>query len=197
MSPQVTKVGKEKILEVSEKLFAEHGYRAVSIRDIAKACNVTNAALYYHFKNKDDLFEEVLERHGQHLSQKMFVAAEGTASNRQRAIAMLSEYAVLIGKRRSSGLLMRHKTSGMPQERLRQQHSRFMQILLAPLENTLTDAIKQGELKSIPNDTSAASILLGMLHGLYQYRRMCHDGVITQEDIRFVVDVFWRGLGNE
>lgn len=197
MSPQNKRVGKEKILEVSEKLFTEHGYNAVSIRDIAKACNVTNAALYYHFKNKDELFEKVLERHGQRLKEKMLTAAGDFDTYQEKVVAILAVYADLIGKRHSSGLSMRHKPSNKSPEKMRQQRGNFMQSLLMPLEQTLQDAVDAGEIKPVPKDTSAASILLGMLHGLHQHRRMCFDSSITPENIRFVVDVFWRGLGNE
>jgi len=67
MSPQNARAGKQRILEVAEKLFTEHGYRDVSIRNIASACEVTNAALYYHFSSKAALFDEVMELHAARL----------------------------------------------------------------------------------------------------------------------------------
>jgi hypothetical protein len=48
--------GRDAILDTSTKLFSQHGYKEVSIRDIAQACGMTNAALYYHFKNKEICF---------------------------------------------------------------------------------------------------------------------------------------------
>ena len=54
--------GRDAILDTSAKLFSQHGYKEVSIRDIAQACGMTNAALYYHFKNKEDLFLAMLQR---------------------------------------------------------------------------------------------------------------------------------------
>ena len=54
--------GRDAILDTSAKLFSQQGYKEVSIRDIAQACGMTNAALYYHFKNKEDLFLAMLER---------------------------------------------------------------------------------------------------------------------------------------
>ncbi len=47
---------KEKILENSHKLFAEKGFNGVSIREIAKECDVNIAAINYHFKNKENLY---------------------------------------------------------------------------------------------------------------------------------------------
>lgn len=46
---------REKILQTASKLFADKGYEAVSMRRVARAVGVTQANLYYYFKNKEDL----------------------------------------------------------------------------------------------------------------------------------------------
>ena len=100
MGATSTRVGKEKILDIAEGLFTELGYKSVSIRDIAQACGVTNAALYYHFENKEALFAEVLENHVQRLSDHMRSSATEEEGIRQQLIAMLSRYTALAGHRR-------------------------------------------------------------------------------------------------
>jgi len=80
MVQRSTKNGRRRILDAAETLFTEQGFNAVSIRDIAEHCEVTNAALYYHFPSKAALFEEVLEQHAQRLDERMRAAVheEGT-----------------------------------------------------------------------------------------------------------------------
>ena len=70
-----TSNGKQHLLLAAEELFIERGYRAVSIRDIAQAAGVTNAALYYYFPNKEALFSEVLSHHVESICQRMREAA--------------------------------------------------------------------------------------------------------------------------
>jgi TetR/AcrR family transcriptional regulator, cholesterol catabolism regulator len=41
-------------------LFAQHGYAATSIRDIAKAVNMTNAGIYHHVTSKEALLADVM-----------------------------------------------------------------------------------------------------------------------------------------
>jgi AcrR family transcriptional regulator len=41
--------------EVALELFAEQGYEKTSLREIAERLGVTKAALYYHFKSKEDI----------------------------------------------------------------------------------------------------------------------------------------------
>jgi AcrR family transcriptional regulator len=50
------------ILDAAEKLFAENGPEAVSIRAIAEGANVNLGAVNYHFVTKERLFEEVFRR---------------------------------------------------------------------------------------------------------------------------------------
>ena len=42
---------KEKILKVSQELFAKNGFNGTSVNQIAKAANVNKALIYYHFKD--------------------------------------------------------------------------------------------------------------------------------------------------
>jgi AcrR family transcriptional regulator len=50
-----------RIQEVALELFTEHGYEATSLREIAERLGVTKAALYYHFKTKDDIVASFME----------------------------------------------------------------------------------------------------------------------------------------
>lgn len=50
------------ILNTAEKLFAQYGFDAVSVRDIVKEANVNIAAIHYHFGNKQELVFAVIFR---------------------------------------------------------------------------------------------------------------------------------------
>ena len=53
---------KERILLTALELFAEKGYEAASVRDLAERLGLTKAALYKHYRNKRDLFDSILRR---------------------------------------------------------------------------------------------------------------------------------------
>lgn len=52
---------KEKIIEQALLLFSEYGYEGVSVRDIAGAVGIKESSLYNHFKNKQDIFDTIVE----------------------------------------------------------------------------------------------------------------------------------------
>ncbi|MEW2413759.1 helix-turn-helix domain-containing protein [Streptomyces sp. NPDC046866] len=52
---------RQRIQDVALELFAEQGYEKTSLREIAERLEVTKAALYYHFKTKEDIIISVFE----------------------------------------------------------------------------------------------------------------------------------------
>ncbi|WP_042396434.1 TetR/AcrR family transcriptional regulator [Streptacidiphilus carbonis] len=50
-----------RILDVALELFAEHGYEKTSLREIADRLGVTKAALYYHFRTKEDILSGIVD----------------------------------------------------------------------------------------------------------------------------------------
>lgn len=53
---------REDILDVAERLFAEQGFEAISIREISKAADINIAMVSYYFGSKEKLYEEVVNR---------------------------------------------------------------------------------------------------------------------------------------
>ncbi|MEV7560356.1 TetR/AcrR family transcriptional regulator [Streptomyces sp. NPDC089795] len=52
---------RQRIQDVALELFAEQGYEKTSLREIAERLEVTKAALYYHFKTKEDIIISIFE----------------------------------------------------------------------------------------------------------------------------------------
>ncbi len=66
----------EKILQAAQKLFGQFGLKKVTIEDIAKEASVSKVTLYKYFRNKDDIFEEVVRFEG----DQMFRAIEAAVA---------------------------------------------------------------------------------------------------------------------
>src|SRR5579863_9163351 len=49
-----------RILDVALELFSEHGFDGTTLQQIADRLGVTKAALYYHFRSKDDLLRALI-----------------------------------------------------------------------------------------------------------------------------------------
>lgn len=64
MATKTTLTGEERrrsIIKAARPLFAERGFHGTSVREIAKAANVSEALIYKHFPSKEALFNELLD----------------------------------------------------------------------------------------------------------------------------------------
>mgnify|MGYP006287917403 CR=1 FL=1 len=53
---------KTRILEAAETLFSEKGFSGTGIDEIAKRAEITKSVIYYHFKNKEDILQQMFRR---------------------------------------------------------------------------------------------------------------------------------------
>ena len=86
---------RERVVGAATRLFADGGYGLTSMRDIARAARIRAATLYHHFKSKDQLYHEVLEREQAKLRELMnTVLAEETEFPRQieRMVTLAFDY---------------------------------------------------------------------------------------------------------
>ena len=60
--PRSTPPTRDVILDIAERLFAEHGLDGVAVRDIARETGLTPSSLYNHFPGKQALYDAVLDR---------------------------------------------------------------------------------------------------------------------------------------
>ena len=62
---------REKVLAASVQLFAEYGYHAATMRDIAKMAGIQAASIYYHYPSKQALLVEIMETHMRYLNANL------------------------------------------------------------------------------------------------------------------------------
>ncbi len=73
-----SEITRERILKAAERLFADRGYDATSIRAIVAKARVNQAAINYHFAGKDGLYREVLRAAFRALTEHQLSHAQET-----------------------------------------------------------------------------------------------------------------------
>lgn len=194
MSPH-PRVGRDHILDIAETLFTEYGYKSASIRDIAHDCGVTNAAIYYHFPNKESLFMEVMQRHAEHLRDQMTLAGENIDSPREKLAAILTAYVEAIAGQHAPIFMLRRN---MKHLKVHGPHrGQLMKSITQPIIEVLKLAQQSGEIKKKPNAEEAAAMMLGMVHGLQHHASGGEGKALSQNDTQMAVGLFWDGIAKE
>jgi AcrR family transcriptional regulator len=83
VTPRKRLTGEERraaILDAALAVFAERGYHASSIDDIAREGGVSKALIYEHFSSKQQLYAELLEQHAGELFERLAAAMDQAAN---------------------------------------------------------------------------------------------------------------------
>jgi len=88
------------ILDVAARLYADLGYSAVSMRDVASVVGVTSANLYHHFKGKDELIREALAHVFTQKTAPLAELLERTDVTGERLEAFVDYFVRLLGEDR-------------------------------------------------------------------------------------------------
>jgi AcrR family transcriptional regulator len=85
-----------KLLDSAEELFAQRGFYGVTTREVAKAASCDDALIYYHFGNKQGLFEAVFARRATIANEVRRVSLRAYESANSGAITVRGAVAAFI-----------------------------------------------------------------------------------------------------
>jgi AcrR family transcriptional regulator len=80
---------RDRIEKAAIRLFVEQGVTETSVRDIARAVDISEGALYRHFVSKDDLVWAVFERHYVEFAGRLNALAKAETTARGKLAAMI------------------------------------------------------------------------------------------------------------
>ncbi len=180
------------ILSAAERLFVEKGYHAVSMRAIADAVGMTKAALYYHFRDKEQLFVAILERVLGELSALIEACRTADATHRAQIERIVQQIMRLPVERRAGLRLASQELGNLDaatrQRFVEQYHTQFIGRITA----ILAAGMANGEFKTL--DPSLATwTLLGMMYPYFHVAPVTgmapNDALVQQ-----LLMIFFDGL---
>jgi AcrR family transcriptional regulator len=183
------------ILEAAKRLFIEKGYHGLAMRQIAETLGVSKAALYYHFKDKEELLLAILDSYLSEIESELAHIEATQAGARARITALVKMILAQPAEQRAvirlSSQEMAQLSAPARQAFDRAYHRKF----LYRIQSMLEDGMGRGELRRI--DPGVATwALLGML---YPYFYPAHSGDLPQarEVSAQLVEIYMEGLERE
>lgn len=192
---QTNTEARERVLDAAERLFAERGYTAVTLRDIAAAVGIRHASLYHHVPGgKEALFIEVTERNLERHRVGLTHALTHAAPNIQAQLHAAADW--LLSQPPMD--LVRMNRSDMPA--ISSAHAERLtrlagDALLEPVAAALEQAQGRGEI-AYGNLGLIAGGVVGMIESLYSapeiaFQASGRNRVIMAHDL---IDVLLNGL---
>jgi len=149
------------ILAAAEQQFARHGYVATRLEDVASAVDLKRAALFYHFRDKQSLYDAVVADAFGSLAARLeeaFSAADPIPVRIERAVEAWVD--TVVARPTLGRLILRHAAEADEHG----THAMFPGVdhLVQLAWSTFEEGSKSGELKPVHDDPfHAASTVIG------------------------------------
>ena len=185
---------RQRILEQAQRLFSMHGYHGASIRDIAQACGLSNASLYYHFGNKQNLYFAVLKGYIAEVARQLWEAGAGEGSCRERLSRMANAYAAIVVESQSAIQTLLRDLAQFDREEIRHLLPDARSRIQSTVATVLEEGIAAGEVQ--PLDAYRVGVLLlGMVSSLTARRMYGEVAETVAEDMNLVISTLFEGIG--
>ncbi|OGO39201.1 MAG: hypothetical protein A2W35_16895 [Chloroflexi bacterium RBG_16_57_11] len=183
---------RQQILYTAKILFIQQGYHGLSMRQIAEALGVSKAALYYHFRDKEELLLAILDSYLDEMDTALQAIRQEQLDARRQIHALVE---LILFQPADQRAVIRLSSQEMAQLSLpaRQAFDRaYHRKFLDPIRLILEEGIQSGELRPV-DPTVATWALLGMM---YPYFYPAHSGDLLPpaEVAERLVQIFLDGI---
>jgi TetR/AcrR family transcriptional regulator, cholesterol catabolism regulator len=183
---------REQIEDVASALFSDRGYRATSMRDIARQLDIQGASLYAHVPSKEAVLASIVERAAERFDRAIRPIAQGPGSAAERLRRMIDAHVRVVAEGRERAQVFLFEWVALGPER-REAVARARDDYEGTFTRVIAEGIATGELAH-EDARMAAIFLLSAMNALAHWYRP--DGPLGPEAIaRQYADLFLGGLG--
>jgi AcrR family transcriptional regulator len=192
------KNNREKIIKTARLLFPKYGYNGISIRAIASKAKLTTGAIYFHFKNKKDIYKTICFEAIDILIDKFKGGSKSEKTPLQKLISTFDSYIDFFYRHRDHyNILMEFKAAYESGRNTTKNEIAHRMLELIDLMSELIDVcIDEGYLRKV--DSKKLSFLFASIaEGMLQYKKLgLMDSMeISDSEFReFMIETIWRGI---
>jgi TetR/AcrR family transcriptional regulator, cholesterol catabolism regulator len=160
-------VVRDEILLSATLLFAERGYRAISMDDIAATLEYTKSVIYYYFKSKNEILWQIICRTLDKYTSDIEAIRARKEDPDTMLLAMLRQHALLVMNNSEWSAIFNKELSELtPQQQ--QQLSRLKRGYDAMFWSVYQDGVAAGAFRDLPVHIVIGG-MLGMCNWLYTW----------------------------
>ncbi|MCK6567792.1 MAG: TetR/AcrR family transcriptional regulator [Anaerolineales bacterium] len=182
----------EQILETAKDLFINKGYHGLSMREISDALDVSKAALYYYFKDKEELFLAILKVYLDDMSEALD-RIQSEAAPRREQIRHFIEYVLAQpSKQRATIRLASQEIVHLTPKARKAFDALYREKFVGKVQSILQQGMDNGEFRKM----RAEAAVWGLLGIMFPYFYPAHSGdsPVPDETIQEVATIFLDGI---
>ncbi|WP_390586121.1 TetR/AcrR family transcriptional regulator [Paenibacillus illinoisensis] len=181
-------VNRTKAVEVAAQLFLRQGYSYVSMDEVVRASGVSKSNIYYHFKNKEELLQAVVQYWiAQYESQVYILLSQRERSVEERVNSFIATLSAGIEGRNFEGscpfiTLYMQTPASAPD--VKASISRFFRELQPMIEKLFQQGVDSGEFREGMDAGAVSSLFVATLEGSLVLAETARDTGIIEQSVR-------------
>lgn len=195
------KNNREKILDTARRLLPRHGYHGVSLRAIAARAKLTTGAVYFHFKDKRDIYRTICFEAIDALVESFRKGIQSRKTPGQKLISTFDSYIDFYYKNRDRyNILMEYKALYNPEgEAENTEIAERMCAMTDLMEETIREGIRGGVIREV-DPRMLAMLLAAVAEGMLQLKKLGLFSHLKIEDAdfrKFMADIIGEGIQSD
>jgi len=192
---------RSRLLDAAEKVFHEKGVAHASLEDIALEARLTRGAIYWHFKDKAELFDAMMQRVVLP-AEAMLEQAEGCGKLNAFELLRQATLDVLLRTARDARTqrvfdIAYHKCEYVGDAAgVRQRHAASQGECLKTIEAGFRACVKEGQLPASVDPRGAAIGCMSLASGLIANWVLAPRSFSLEQHAEALVDTYFRGLAS-
>jgi len=179
---------KNRLMKEALILFTNKGYFATSVREIVEAAGVTKPVLYYYFKNKEDIYLEMVRDVMSHYEELISTVRESNMSCTERILYFLSNIFEMSLEHLDYVRLFHSVFFGPPQSAPNFDFVNSHEVILEEIMSIIKDGIKSKEFKK--GNEKDVVIILGSITISAIDDHLAHDvSPLNVKDLRRMLNL--------
>lgn len=184
----------EEIIKVAVNLAAERGVDEVTTKDMADAMGLTQGAIFRHFATKDDIWFAVMQWIRARLMKVLGKAAESGTDPLDALERMFFAHIAFISKHPAIPRLLFSEHLHKKSVKLKQLIQEIISGYEGKIASLLAAGKEQGLVHSGLDESSAATLYIGMIQGLVIQSSIFHGKRTLMEEAQKVFPIFMSGV---
>ena len=187
---------RERLLAAALEQFARRGYSATSVRELCEAAGVTKPVLYYYFKSKEGLYQQLMEESYSHYESILAELTSFSGNARELVIhfctGLYSSYTRQLPFVKLCYSVYYGTPQGAPHFDLTQYYDRLLNVLAGFVEQ----GIARGEIKS-GNVQDIVWTLMACLNITIE-EQLCHNEPrVNADSMTRMLDLVFDAIANQ
>ncbi len=186
-----TPSARDAVRAAAATLFAQKGFAATTTREICQCAGITKPVLYYHFKNKQQLFRELLVDCSNESRKELLLTSRMGASIRERMIEILAADFLSTKRNPELAKMFIRAIFAPTGETPAFDYMELVEDWIRIMSRVIADGIRKGEIRGRPRDIAEA--IFGV-HTIYTMAYLLHgDPDLDRKLASRIVDLFMDG----